>query len=133
MVLPAELVRRIVLVGQGQLVLAKLSNLLLVRLAQELVLAVLHQLLLFAGKQVESDRKEALESHDQEAGGVALAGGSLLALLFLGAGGTLGLGRHVLAGSRVAGHDQRHGIQFIGGDEVQLLPLEVLEKEIERF
>ena len=55
-VLPAQLVRGIVLVGQRDLVLAELSDLLLLHVGEELVLAVLDQLLLLAGKQVEADR-----------------------------------------------------------------------------
>ena len=54
--LPAQLVRGIVLVGQRDLVLAELSDLLLLHVGEELVLAVLDQLLLLAGKQVEAVR-----------------------------------------------------------------------------
>ena len=113
-VLPAQLVGRIKLVGQGQLVLAELCDFLLVSLTEELVLAVLDQLLLLARKQIQSHGQESFQSNNQEARGLALGGSCLLALLLLGTGSALGFSHDRGPRAGVAGHNQGHGVQFVG-------------------
>jgi len=129
MVLPAQLVRRVILIWQRDLILAELCDLLLLHVGEELVLAVLDQLLLFPREEVQTDGEESLEGDHEEAGGVGLGGGRLLALLLLGGGAAVGLLGDGLAGAWVARHDQRHRVQLVGRDEVQLLTFEVLKVE----
>ena len=70
---------------------------------------------------------QLVRGHHQQAGGVCLCGGRLLAFFLLGGCAAVRLSGDWLASARVARHDEGHRVQFIGGYKVQLLSFEVLK------